>query len=171
LTALAAVGVEGVPVRGLCLFAGILMVEFERRSIRSPGQVVGIAAPILALLASEVLPLPRWLTAAILFFGFLAFVWTALAGGRATDAFLCNHWLRWFGNISYSYYLVHGFVVVIACHTLIPRLPEGWANLAFWIGLTPVFLASAVAGAMLFLFVELPFSLQTKFSFRLKRAT
>ena len=171
LVALSALGFEGAPVRGLCLFAGILLVEFERLPIKAPGQITGIAAPVLALLVSEGLRLPSWATAAVLFFGFLAFAWAALAGGRATDAILCNRWLRWFGNMSYSYYLVHAFAVVIACHVVLPRLPEGWANFAFWIGLAPVFLISVIAGAVLFLFVEKPISLQSKFSFRLKRAT
>jgi exopolysaccharide production protein ExoZ len=170
LVILSALGFEGAPVRGLCLFAGILLVEFERLPLKAPGQMIGVAAPLLALLASEILRLPSWATAAVLFFGFLTFVWAALAGGRTTDAFLCNRWLRWFGNMSYSYYLVHAFAVVITCHVVLPRLPEGWANLAFWVGLAPVFFVSVVGGALLYLFVEKPVSLQNKFSFRLKRA-
>ncbi|MBV1795751.1 acyltransferase [Siccirubricoccus sp. G192] len=68
--------------------------------------------------------------------------------------------LRWLGNMSYSYYLVHGLVLKMVFFVLgflpaVHRLGE----MAFWVLLPPAFLLTLVGSALLFLLVERPFSI------------
>jgi peptidoglycan/LPS O-acetylase OafA/YrhL len=84
----------------------------------------------------------------------------ALGGNRALADFLSYKYLRWFGNISYSYYLVHGFVVLILIQAMLRFLEAGDPNMLFWLFLVPVFAVSLMVGAMLFLLVEKPWSLR-----------
>ena len=67
-------------------------------------------------------------------------------------------YLRWFGNMSYSYYLVHGFVVLFCLHALFRVF--GSNDGLFWVFLVPVFAFTICGGALLFLFVEKPYSLR-----------
>ena len=72
---------------------------------------------------------------------------------------LCWSPLRWLGNMSYSFYLIHGLTVNLLSKAVLPRGPRGFAPGLFW-GFLPVALAAAVAvSAVLFLAVERPFSL------------
>ena len=73
--------------------------------------------------------------------------------------------LRWLGNMSYSYYLVHSLAVHLAALLLLhARGPAAPADspLLYWTLLLPVLGASLVAGAVLFLVVERPVSLRTE---------
>ena len=70
--------------------------------------------------------------------------------------------LRWLGNMSYSYYLLHGlalkaaFVVVAKAFGGAPPASGDWL---FWALLAPLFACSLLPAAVLFLGVERPFSL------------
>ncbi len=67
--------------------------------------------------------------------------------------------LRWLGNMSYSFYLIHGLVTNVLARILTAKLPQGGSVLLFW-GFLPVSLAVASAvSAGLFMLVERPFSL------------
>jgi peptidoglycan/LPS O-acetylase OafA/YrhL len=69
--------------------------------------------------------------------------------------------LRWLGNMSYSYYLIHGLALkagFLALAVVIAKqATHGWGW--FWLMLPLMFALSIVPSAMLFLFVERPFSL------------
>lgn len=71
--------------------------------------------------------------------------------------------LRYLGNISYSYYLIHSLVLqgfFLGLEQV--WAPDGEAGWAFWVLMVPVF-ALTVAGALvLFLLVEKPFSLDRR---------
>lgn len=68
--------------------------------------------------------------------------------------------LRWLGNMSYSYYLVHGFVVRAAMVALGHLLPGGLPVAVFWLLLPVVFAATLAGSAVLFIGVERPVSLR-----------
>jgi peptidoglycan/LPS O-acetylase OafA/YrhL len=69
--------------------------------------------------------------------------------------------LRWLGNCSYSFYLVHSLGVHAAGMAAAWWLPAvGWRELGFW-AMLPISLAAASMLAVpLYLFVERPFSLR-----------
>jgi len=68
--------------------------------------------------------------------------------------------LRWLGNMSYSYYLLHGLTLkagFIALSTVLSGAGHGaWL---FWVLLPPMFALTVVTASALFLLVERPFSL------------
>ena len=70
--------------------------------------------------------------------------------------------VRWLGNMSYSYYVVHGFVVRIAMVSLGKLLPHGMPDWVFWTAMPSLFLVTLVASACLFLVVEKPVSLRPR---------
>ena len=70
--------------------------------------------------------------------------------------------LRWLGNMSYSYYLMHGLVVRAGFAVLGRVLPDGLPPPAFWMALVPLFAATLAAGAVLFIVVEKPLSLRPR---------
>jgi exopolysaccharide production protein ExoZ len=162
LLSLSAAAVPHVPTRGLCLFGGMLLAEAKAAELPS---LPGVAAAIIALAAfvvDQTQPVTDWMHALLLAIGFCAICSAALGGRFIIARPLTWRPLRWFGNMSYSYYLVHGFAVVAVLRPLMPRIEVADVNLLFWMALPPVFAASLCVGAALFLFIERPFSLDQK---------
>jgi peptidoglycan/LPS O-acetylase OafA/YrhL len=163
----------GGPVRLVMFVAGILLHEAQQS--RGPGLVsdamsgrVGGLALGLGLLAM-LLPLPGQAgLAAKIAVLFCAFFMLCLACFRKPSLPLPRafSWLplRWLGNMSYSYYLLHGITLRAAFLALGVVLPgqtghEAWV---FW-GLLPLMFAlTLVPTAALFLLIERPFSLSPK---------
>lgn len=99
----------------------------------------------------------------LVFVSFFALTLYSLFYSGILSRFFCLKWLRWVGNMSYSYYLVHS----IALH-LVARL------MRYGFGVHPIglpqflvvgmmsLLMTLVAGAFLFLAIEKPLSLSLK---------
>lgn len=71
--------------------------------------------------------------------------------------------LRWYGNMSYSYYLMHGATVLAsswAFHRFFP--PKGHQPLLVLVAGLVTFAATVVVSTAMFVFVEKPYSLQPK---------
>jgi peptidoglycan/LPS O-acetylase OafA/YrhL len=68
--------------------------------------------------------------------------------------------LRWFGNMSYSFFLLHGLMLKCAFFLLanIER-PTASATAMYWLLLPAVFLAALLPSVLLFFWIEKPFSL------------
>ena len=96
-----------------------------------------------------------------LLFVFCFFVVLESIVGRGPLAEVCSTTpLRRFGNMSYSYFLFHGFAVRLAGEVLGFVYPAALESSAgFWLLLAPVFVWSIVPCAVLFLLVERPYSL------------
>ncbi|MGB0747465.1 MAG: acyltransferase family protein [Magnetospiraceae bacterium] len=163
---LSAAGVDHVPIRGLCLVAGMLLAEAHFMKWSMPPGLVAVPAALAALFLCYLVSMPAWGQALILAVAFYLFCGAAFLRqeetGKSLGTALSAPPLRWFGNMSYSYYLIHGFVIVIASNILLPRLTFIPANILFWGGMPPIFLATLVAGATLFLGIEKPFSLRQR---------
>jgi exopolysaccharide production protein ExoZ len=68
--------------------------------------------------------------------------------------------LRWLGNMSYSYYLIHALTINASAMILGKVVPARLAGPAFyWLMFLPVFAATLVTSTLLFMLVEKPFSL------------
>src|SRR5690606_8938876 len=90
--------------------------------------------------------------------------------GRGAVARVCS-WtpLRWLGNMSYSYYLLHGLVLKAFSIAALAMLGTGTQPLLFW-GLLPVaFAMTLLASAVLFAWVEKPFSMGGSLPWPLRR--
>ena len=155
------------PVRMIMFIAGVLLQELMAR--KPSGTWVPSAILVLSALA---LAMVGMLMAAppLLKFGglFAAFFLLCLAcfrrpSGPAGRACSMTP-LRWLGNMSYSYYLLHGLALKAAFAALAVAMPPAalsgagaWLFFAAW--LAPMFLWTLLASAALFLLVERPCSL------------
>lgn len=159
-------GAWGGPIRLIMFVSGMLLFEaLAMRSIPVPNSAVGAAA-LIAGLAGMLLPVQgSWgvaLQISILFVAFFIFCLAAFARPTAPLGRVLS-WtpLRWLGNMSYSYYLLHGLALKAGFLVLSKTMPPD-ANasaLIFWWLLVPMFALTVVASAPLFLVVERPLSL------------
>jgi exopolysaccharide production protein ExoZ len=153
LITLSALDLPNVPIRGLPLFAGMLLVEYRGKSPGAVSVPLAFGCFVGAMFAPT-----AWATSLLLAIGFGALCASAIENDSLVAKPLSWRYLRWFGNMSYSYYLVHGLIVVFCLRALF--LVSSGNDLSFWLCLVPVFAFSALGGALLFLFVEKPYSLQ-----------
>ena len=79
--------------------------------------------------------------------------------GRVSQL-MCWAPLRWLGNMSYSYYLVHGFIVRLSMTALAQVVTGALPPVAFWLLIVPLFAATLAGSALLFVGVEKPVSLR-----------
>jgi exopolysaccharide production protein ExoZ len=156
---------NGGHVRLIMFIAGIVLYEaMNSQHVPSPPSSLGLIALFVGLLSSLI---PQegsegsTLKVCILF---VAFFTLCLACFRNPSAWLPRtfSWtpLRWLGNMSYSYYLLHGLALkagFLALSALLPAASYGaWV---FWVLLPPMFVLTLFPTTALFLLVERPFSL------------
>jgi peptidoglycan/LPS O-acetylase OafA/YrhL len=71
--------------------------------------------------------------------------------------------MRWLGNMSYSYYLVHGLTLKAAFVMAAKVVPPAAHGPLFMAGLLPLmFAATLIPSGVLFVLVERPFSLKVQ---------
>ena len=156
---------NGGHIRLIMFIAGIMLYEaMNSRHVPSPPSSLGLLALFVGLV-SALIPLEGSggfaLKVSILF---VAFFTLCLACFRNPSAWLPRtfSWtpLRWLGNMSYSYYLLHALALkagFLALSTLLPTASYG--SWLFWVLLPPMFVLTLIPTAALFLLVERPFSL------------
>lgn len=156
---------RGGPVRLMMFIAGIMVHEMLNRprpiALSSRYAVLALICGILAML----LPLRgssgeavKFLILALSFFVVCYSCFRHPAQGLA-----CTFsWtpLRWLGNMSYSYYLLHGLVLNVGFRLLHRALPTVSHEALFFVGvLLPMFIVTLIPTITLYVFVERPFSL------------
>lgn len=162
----------GTPVRTIMFLAGVLLHEAmagQRPGAWIPSARV-VALALAAALTVMLLPLPWPALSPLIRFGGLSSAFFLLclacfrhpAGpvGRACSVPA----VRWLGNMSYSYYLLHGLALKAAFGVVARAMPPavaspdgGWL---FFIGmLAPMLAWTLLPSAALFLLVERPYSL------------
>jgi len=170
-TLLAAAGIaygatQGGHVRLVYFVAGTLLYEtIESRAWRAPSSALACAALALGLGSRLITLHGAWGSAVKLVVLFLCFFLVCHTCFCAPAGWLgrCFSWtpLRWLGNMSYSYYLLHALAIEAAVFVLVrvhpPSLRYGGAE--FWVLLLPFFALSVCASLALFLAVERPWSL------------
>jgi peptidoglycan/LPS O-acetylase OafA/YrhL len=150
-------------VRLLMFLAGIVLFEISTFGKFKMPRFSGLAAFSAALAATALMFSFRlsevWLYLT-LYVLFLLFVLESLSQPKGTARLLSFTPLRWLGNISYSYYLIHGLTLKAAFLLLYLVFPPTNANSELlWLLCAPMFAATFVVSALLFVFVEKPFSL------------
>jgi exopolysaccharide production protein ExoZ len=158
----------GGHVRLTMFIAGILLYEgMQGEQQLCPPSVLGATALTIGLL-STILPIGGSaaiaLKASIQFVGFALFCFVCFQSPTAWLARLfCWTPLRWLGNMSYSYYLLHGLALkagFLALGAILPAQIHG--SVLFWGLLGPMFVLTLIPTTALFLLVERPFSLQPR---------
>jgi exopolysaccharide production protein ExoZ len=124
-------------------------------------EVVATAAGLGAVVAIPAMEerVPAYIQAAMLFFayGLLMICCLGRPQGRLARTFSWTP-LRWLGNMSYSYYLIHAFVLH-GCVAVLARLIRPWrTESVIWAALPFCFLATWAGASILFALVEKPLS-------------
>jgi peptidoglycan/LPS O-acetylase OafA/YrhL len=157
-----AVNVSWAPIRALSLLSGMLLAEAERAALKPPRLLVVIAALSLSFFLSISGLLTEWQTEILLAASFFAVCHFSFFRESVLSRWLSFHWLRRFGNISYSFYLVHGFAVVAFAQIVLRVAAPSSLDGVFWLALPPAFFVALIASGLLFLVVEKPLSLQAR---------
>jgi exopolysaccharide production protein ExoZ len=152
--------------RMLSFLAGILVYEgvhSSRFSLTTAKEWMALALTAAAFAAFWFLePLPngqlfRTILSAFVF-GLLVFA-LFRAEGPLRTAFSWTP-MRWLGNMSYSYYLIHALAINATAMVLQKLLPQSLQSASmYWLLMLPVFMATIVTSTLLFALVEKPFSL------------
>lgn len=157
--------VAGGHVRLIMFISGILLFEVVRHRLFDAPPAILAPLSVVAGLALLAAPLNGSVGYSLkiggLFAGFfvLCHVCFVRRSAIVTRLFSLTP-MRWFGNMSYSYYLVHGLAVRAFFIALAILLPTSVHNSAlFWLLLPVAFVVSVVPSAGIFLAVERPFSL------------
>ena len=155
--AFANTGIPNFPLRMMPFFAGMLLAEGLGERIPA---WAGWAAPVAAFLACVTHAVSGVTAEGIHTAAFFLLCAVCFHGAGRVSAAMVWAPLRWLGNMSYSYYLVHGFVVRIAMVLLARLLPHGMEDWVFWALMPVLYAATLAASALLFILVEKPISLQ-----------
>ena len=145
------------PERMMPFFAGMLLAEGVGG--RMPAWVAW-AALLVSFLASLSHAFSTVTGEFIHTVAFFAVCAVCFRGSGSISALMTVTPLRWLGNMSYSYYLVHGFVVRAGMVVLARMLPHGMPEWLFWLFMPILFGVTLVASAVLFIAVEKPLSLR-----------
>jgi peptidoglycan/LPS O-acetylase OafA/YrhL len=167
------------PHPGLIMFvAGILLYEarhsYELGKLISPHTdyfvllLLACTFPLIYMLTDRQELLPWWFKPghfglfyrkSLLFVSFFVFTFTCFDSRGLLKRIFSWRPLRWLGNMSYSYYLIHALTVnAVATGLAHIRPPENKSQVLFWALLLPVFFLTLVSSTLLFLFVERRFS-------------
>lgn len=159
---------NGGHVRLVMFIAGILLYEaLKSTALTTPSSFIAVAL-LLAGLSIMLLPMSGSEGSAVKVMAlFIAFFVLCLACFRQPKAWLPQAFtwtpLRWLGNMSYSYYLVHGLALK-AFFLLLSSVLHGadGGTALFWLLLPVCFAATLLPSAALFLLIERPFSIKPK---------
>lgn len=156
------------PTRLIMFIVGILLFEaLASGSIRAPRSAVATMVLIVGM-AATLIQLPGAVGMIVhppilgLTFFILCFCCFQEPDSALAQSFIWKP-LRWLGNMSYSYYLLHGLALKIGFMAL-GKIMATTTNepYFFLLLLAPMFVLTLIPTTLLFLFVERPFSLAPK---------
>jgi exopolysaccharide production protein ExoZ len=162
LVVASASNVSWAPIRGLSLLSGMLLAEAERAGSKPPHLLLVLAALCLSFFLSTSGALAEWQIAILLAVSFFALCHFSFFHENVLSHLLSFPSLRRLGNISYSFYLVHGFVVIAIAQVVLRKAESPTVDEIFWLALVPTFFGALLVSTLLFFAVERPFSLQRR---------
>ena len=165
--AIAFCSIYGGPIRLIMFISGILLYEVIKYTKPNPPVISSATGLFFLVLSLFVMIIPAAtpsgsaLKVAALFVSLPILCFVCFCHPSAWLAqFFSLKYLRWLGNMSYSYYLIHGLALKAAFLLLSIVLPETTQPiLLFWLILPVMFAATLVPSVILFLSVERSFSL------------
>ncbi len=153
----------GGHVRLVMFVSGVLLHETLHRTSVTNADTLGfsglLGGVVLAVTVSE-LRLNPLLSYISLFVAFYALCYGSLAAPGLCARLFSWPPLRWLGNMSYSYYLIHGLALKVFFSILsIVVKPQGNQGTVLWAILPLAFSATLVVATALFILVEKRYSL------------
>ena len=163
LISLIAYSLLGGPIRLLMFISGILLFEIyskKKYTLRKGGTRFLLIALIIFGLRS-VFDFSYVLSMLSIFILFLLLCLCAFNQQSNAYKWLTYSLLRWLGNMSYSYYLIHGLTLKFCFLVLGATLPDGFNSVSmfYWLW-APLFFLTLIVSLILFLLIERPLSLQ-----------
>jgi exopolysaccharide production protein ExoZ len=169
LLVLAMIVASGNHIRLILFISGIFLFETDKHRLMIPPPALVCLLLLIAGLALMPVKVPVSggisMKASVLFVCFFLLCFSCFCD---RDSFLAKafSWtpIRWLGNMSYSYYLIHGLSLKIAFNLLAMLLiPAKYNSQAFFWTMLPVaFLITLLPATAFFLLIERPFSLVRK---------
>ena len=162
-----------VHLRALLFLCGMLVYEaVHSESFRAKLSRRGEAAAIMGFVAGFAAlyfvelqaPMLGWWysvhRAALLGAGFFGFTVYALCFAGSLSKALAWTPLRWLGNLSYSFYLIHALTIrAVAMVFAAVLAPQTGMWPVYWTGMFAAFAGSLASAAILFVLIERPYSL------------
>ena len=153
----------GGPARMMMFIAGIVLYELVTKGVRLRQEnglgLVAIALGIMTVWVLHGKGVSLQVLLLCLFFGYGCFACFCVEDGArgVTRAVFCWRPMRWLGNMSYSYYLIHGltikFFFMVLAKVFPPRADQAGV---MWALLPVAFMMTLVTSAVLFMMVEKP---------------
>lgn len=155
----------GGPVRLLMFVAGIILFEVQKlQNIQL--NIFGTISFFIALFIFGIrctLEINYHLALMFVYVLFFIFCLNAFSSKSFTSKWLVFSPLRWLGNMSYSYYLIHGLTLKFLFLILQTLLPPTQSSSFLYFGLfLPFFIITLVVSFFLFAGVERPLSIEKK---------
>lgn len=155
------------PLRLVMFIGGILLHEALRVPIKAPrgGYTAALVIAGLAFQAAPYYGEIAWATRIVVLL--VAFFFLCLHCFTTPRTWLARFFsltpLRWLGNMSYSYYLLHGLALKVSIMMMFAVVPKVSHEVAFTLAALPVmFILTLLPSAALFLLIERPLSLNKK---------
>ncbi len=153
----------GGPIRLLMFIAGILLFEVfsKKQYTLSKGGTRFLLIALTIFGFRSIFEFSYLVSIISVFVLFLLLCLCAFNQKSKAYKWLTYTPLRWLGNMSYSYYLIHGLTLKFCSLLLGVILPSGFnsASLYYWLWV-PLFALTLLVSFILFLVVERPLSLQ-----------
>lgn len=150
------------PVRLLMFISGILLFELtvnkdNREIFRGEFCLFGL---LLLFGASYFIEINSTFLTAAAFIMLMCFCLSAFDLRSNLHSWLIFTPLRWLGNMSYSYYLLHGLTLKFAFLVFALMVPDHYLSnvIYYWLWI-PLFVMTLLTSSCLFLLIERPFSL------------
>jgi peptidoglycan/LPS O-acetylase OafA/YrhL len=156
----------GGPMRLLMFVPGIILYEFIQNNWLKNFPPVGLPALIIAIVFVSIqasMNIPAWSIYIVLYILFFIFCLECFSSSGTTTQLFSYSPIRWLGNMSYSYYLIHGLSLKF-CFLILEKVhpAQQTDNGIFWMLLPIMFCISLIPSAILFIYIEKPFSLAQK---------
>ncbi|SHE23223.1 Exopolysaccharide production protein ExoZ [methanotrophic endosymbiont of Bathymodiolus puteoserpentis (Logatchev)] len=156
----------GGPIRLLMFVSGILLYETIENKFIQGMPPLGLPALLIAILSVVLLKTfdsNGWWGYVLLYMLFYVFCLECFLSSGFTSRLFSVSPLRWLGNMSYSYYLLHGLVLKFIFMVLGYLYPAQQSEtMMLWILLPPIFFLTLIPSSILFIYIEKPYSLVRK---------
>jgi exopolysaccharide production protein ExoZ len=156
----------GGPARMMMFISGIVLYELVSKGVSLKGEnglgLLALGVGIMTVWVLHGKGVSLQVVLLCVFFGYGCFACFCVADNArgVTRSVFCWRPLRWLGNMSYSYYLIHGltikFFFMVLAKVFPPRADQA---LAIWALLPVAFAMTLIVSAVLFIAVEKPYSL------------
>jgi peptidoglycan/LPS O-acetylase OafA/YrhL len=153
-------------IRLIMFIPGILLFEITESHLIKKVPSVGLLAlftAIVSMIFMNNLNINECWKYALLFLLFLVFCLDCFLSSGLTSRLFSIRPMRWLGNMSYSYYLIHGLTLKFIFLVVQKINPAQHSDsLLFWVLFPVAFMFTLIPSAVLFIFVEKPYSLVQK---------